>query len=119
MFALLNATKMDEPPPEELAAITAELQLLDARLADPEKAISLIESAKPMEALAARTAADARAAAIVSDRPPTVEAAAAATAPGVARQASTPHQSDDDADDHGHRPVRRLRRPRQDLRVGR
>ena len=38
---------MDEPPPEVVAAITAKIQLLDARLADPEKAISLIESQEP------------------------------------------------------------------------
>ena len=101
---------MAEPTPEELAVLTVRLQLLGDRLDDdPEKARRLIESAEPMEALAARAAEDAaRAAAIVSDRSPTVEAAAA-PAPGVARQASTPHQSDDDADEEEALSARLLR----------
>jgi hypothetical protein len=83
---------MDEPPPEDLAMLTAKLQLFGRRLeGDPDEARRLIESAEPMEALAARAAEDAARAAAIIRSSPTVEAAAAATA-GVsaAAHASSP-----------------------------
>ena len=87
---------MDEPPPEDLAMLTAKLQLFGRRLeGDPDEARRLIESAEPMEALAARAAEDAARAAAIIRSSPTVEAATAGvSAAAHASSPSTPSEEE-------------------------